>query len=235
MTLFRAALLSCCVAATLVLHAAGGFTATLSQDRFAACGLAVLADAERAALDQLIANEVALRREEDPAVPTAGFSTRCSAEQHQAAGLHRLSPVELAQLDQSIAAVVTRPAPKTRPRLKESEVIYGRPRQPEIHGSISLTYGWGAGGRDFRASSLWVTIEDPDRRFGLGIGVSTSKGDLFPGYYYPDHGYWDYGPRWHPMWESWTDPVETWPRRGVFYPDNISRRYERFLHTGPGW
>jgi hypothetical protein len=99
-------------------------------------------------------------------------------------------------------AIASRPVPRERPRLKESDLLAARKRG-EVHGSVTFAYGWG-GGREFRAGSLWLDYYDPENRFGLGIGITTVDGDGFYGYYpgyhrgryfgspfYPDFDYYD--------------------------------------------
>src|SRR6185369_760647 len=81
------------------------------------------------------------------------------------------------------AAIAARPTPKERPRLKDSDVL--AKNKPQIHGSVTVAYGWGAGGRDMRAGSLWLDYYDPESRIGLGVGLSTSEGGYYG--YYPNY------------------------------------------------
>ena len=175
------------------LRAEGGFVATLSSDAQADAGLTGLSAAERAVLDQLVAQDVASAREQNITEFSSGFISRLTGEERTAAGLDRLTPTQLTRLNDLVAAALAaRPRPKERPRLKESEVLTAA-RQPEIHGSITLAYGWGGGGT-FRGESLWLDYYDPENHFGLSVGLNNFTG---PGYYggYPnDYGY---GPRYY--------------------------------------
>jgi len=192
------------------LHAAvGGFTATLSPEQQAAAGLASLTADERMALDQLVADDLALARRENLTDLGGSFVARRSKADRQHAGLDRLASAELVKLNELVAAALAaRPTPKERPRLKESDVL-GAKRRGEIHGSVTVAYGWGRGGREYRAGSLWLDYQDPDGRFGLGLGISTSGGDGFygyhPGYYYPGGSFADYYPGYYDM-RNYTAP-----------------------------
>ena len=192
-----AALTCCPLAATAPLRAvetAGGFTTTLPADTQAAAGLTILSVAERAALDRLVAQEVASAREQNITEFSGTFTARLAEEDRKAAGLDRLDPAQLAKLNELVAtAIAARPKPKERPRIKDSEV-FAAARQPEIHGSVTLAYGWG-GGRSFMGESLQLDYYDPDHHFGLSVGLNNSTG---PGFYnngYP--GYYGYGPRYY--------------------------------------
>ncbi|MDI1250286.1 MAG: hypothetical protein PSV13_15595 [Lacunisphaera sp.] len=185
-------------AASLLIMAAsaraaeGGFTATLSADKQLAAGLTALTTAERAALDQFVAAELALARSDGKPEFTGTFVSRRSEAERKAAGLDRLTTAQLEKLNEWVAAVLNRPQPKERPRLKASDVLSAA-RENRIHGSVTVAYGWGHGGRDMWAESLWLEYYDPERRFSLGIGLSNYDGDGFfggyPDYYgfYPDY------------------------------------------------
>ncbi len=176
----------------------GGFTATLSLEQKTAAGVATLTADERTALDQLVADDLAFARRENLADLGGTFVSRRTEADRKQAGLDRLSPEQLAKLNELVAtALAARPKPKERPRLKESDVLNGK-RRGEIHGSVTVMYGWGRGGRDYRAGTLWLDYQDPDGRFGLGVGITSVDGDGFygyyPGYYYPGGYYADYYP-----------------------------------------
>ena len=178
---------------------AGGFTATLSTADKAAVGLDGLSMEEWEALDQLVSEDLSYaRREKLTELPDTFVGRRDEAARKQT-GLDKLTAGQLAKLNELVAAAIAaRPTPKERPRLKESDVLAAR-RRGEIHGSVSVTYGWGAGGRDYRAGALWLDYYDPESRVGLGVGLSTSEGGYgyYPGYY-PGYyrgygqGYYDY-------------------------------------------
>lgn len=178
--------------------AEGGFTATLSLEQKTAAGVTTLTADERTALDLLVADDLAFARRENLADLGSTFVSRRTEAARKQAGLDRLGPEQLAKLNEFVAAAIAaRPTPKERPRLKESDVLSAK-RRGEIHGSVTIAYGWGRGGRDYRAGTLWLDYYDPDGRFGLGLGISTFDGDGFygyyPGYYYPGAYYADYYP-----------------------------------------
>jgi len=169
--------------------AEGGFTATLSLEQKTAVGVPTLTADERTALDQLVADDLAFARRENITYLGGSFVSRRTEADRKQAGLDRLAPAQLAKLNELVAAALAaRPQPKERPRLKASDVLSAK-RRGEIHGSVTVAYGWGRGGREYRAGSLWLDYYDPENRFGLGVGISTSDGDglfgYYPGYYYP--------------------------------------------------
>lgn len=184
--------------AGLLRAADGGFTATLSLEQKTAAGVATLTADERTALDLLVTTDLAFARRENLTDLGGTFVARRTESDRKQAGLDRLTPEQLARLNELVAsALAARPAPKERPRLRESDVLSAK-RRGEIHGSVTVAYGWGRGGREYRAGSLWLDYQDPDGRFGLGVGISTSDGDGFygyhPGYYHPGGYYADYYP-----------------------------------------
>lgn len=190
--------------------AEGGFAATLSIEQKTAAGVTTLTADERTALDQLVADDLAFARRENLTDLGGTFVARRTETARQQAGLDRLTPEQLAKLNELVAAALAaRPTPKERPRLKESDVLSAK-RRGEIHGSVTVTYGWGRGGREYRAGSLWLDYYDPERRFSLGLGISTSDGDGYYGYYpgyYPGRFYGDYYPDYHDVRYSSTPRV----------------------------
>lgn len=178
--------------------AEGGFIATLSSEQQAAAGLTHLSADEQTTINTLVAREVSLARQGNVRAFAGTFSSRRKPEERATAGLDHLSAAELAQLDQLVAAAIAAgPAKIELPsRLKSSDVAV-RDRL-KIHGSVTLAYGWGSGGREMRAGSLYTTITDPETGFTLGLGLSQFSGDGWWGYdlddYYFSHpGY--VGPR----------------------------------------
>jgi hypothetical protein len=184
------------MAAVIIQAAQGGFSATLSADQKDSVGISTLTADECAALDQLVAAEVALARKENSVEYESTFVARRTDEQRKQAGLDRLTPDQLTTLNGLVAnAVAASPKPKERPRIKDSEV-FSAVRKPEVHGEFSLTYGRTSGGGDFRAASMWVDYFDPNSGLAIGIGVSRSSGKGLYGFcpdYYPGFGYGGYG------------------------------------------
>jgi hypothetical protein len=172
----------------------GGFTATLSREQRVAAGLDQLNAEETAALDRLVAADLAEARELQVPRLRESFIARRSEAERKEAGLDRLSPEQLAKLDELVAAALAaRPVPKDRPRLKDSDVRSATGRL-QVHGGVSMTYGTG-GGRSFRGVSSWVNYYDPVTGIGLGVGLARASGDGLYGYYpYPYYygaGYYD--------------------------------------------
>ena len=196
--------------------ASGGFVGTLSGNEQAAAGLPALSAGERAALDGLVAAELAEVRQGEPHPPAGTFISRRTAAERTAAGLDRLTAPEQARLNEMVAAALAvRPKPKERPRLKDDDVISAE-RKPEIHGSVSFTYGWGGGGT-FRAGSLWVDYFDPVSGLGVGIGLASISGDGFYGYY-PDY----YGARYGTAAPGYLDASYRGPARDEYFPGSAA-------------
>ncbi len=165
------------------LHGAeGGFSATLSTGQKNTAGFTALSATELTALDQLVADELAYARRENLTALDGTFVARQTETGRKAAGLDRLTPEQVARLNELVAAAITaRPAPKERPRLKDSDVFVKN--KPEVHGSVTFGYGWSRGG-SARFGSFYTEYYDPATRLSLGIGVSTFNGS----------GYWGGGP-----------------------------------------
>ena len=162
----------------------GGFAATLSADQQVAAGLTGLTATERAALNRLIAAESAESRLAEGKVLSGTFGSRRTAAELKETGLDRLSDTELAKLNELIAnATPARLKPKERPRLKDDDVISAKAR-PELHGSVSFTFGQGPGGT-FRGADLWLSYSIPDYGLTLDFGLSRYSGGFLPYRYYP--------------------------------------------------
>lgn len=154
----------------------GGFTATLSSQQQSAAGLTRLSADEQTALNTLVAREVSLARQGNVKAFAGTFSSRRKPAERAATGLDRLSAEEIEQLDLLVAnAIAAGPAQPTLPRrLKPSDVA--RRDRLEIHGEVTLAYGWG-GGREMRAGSVYTEIYDKETGVTLGLGYSQFSGD----------------------------------------------------------
>jgi hypothetical protein len=162
----------------------GGFTATLSSDEQTAAGLTRLSADEQTTLNTLVAREVSLARQGNVKAFAGTFSSRRKPAERAMAGLDRLSPTELEQLDRLVAtAIAAGPAPVALPRPLKPNDVAARKDRLEIHGEVTLAYGWGSGGRDMRAGSLYTEIYDKETGVTLGLGYSQFSGD----------GWWGYG------------------------------------------
>lgn len=180
--LLRAILFGGLLATTSLLRAGeGGFAATLSTNQQVAAGLTELSPVERVTLDLLVAGELAATRRADAPELAGNFDGRRTTAERQAAGLDRLTAAQLAKFNEFVAAALAaHPKPKERPRLKDSEVLAAA-RKNQIHGSVTVAYGWG-GGRDLWAESLWLDYYDPESRVGIGIGLTNFNSSGFYGY-----------------------------------------------------
>lgn len=196
---FAAAFLAVATAASA---ATGGFIATLSSEQQTAAGLVHLSADEQTTLNTLVAREVSLARQGNVKAFAGTFSSRRKPSETTAAGLDRLAPEELAQLDQLVAtAIAAGPTQPSLPQRLNSKDVARAENRLEVHGQVSLAYGWGSGGREMRAGSLYTEIYDKQTGTTLGIGYSQMSGDGWWGYGYPDYGYggygypyyWDYG------------------------------------------
>ena len=174
-------------------HAAeGGFATTLSAEQQTTAGLNKLSATERAALDQFVARELGQVRQGGLTAFNGTFVSRRTGLERQSAGLDRLTPAELTTLDELVAtSLAAHPKPKERPRIKDSDV-FNPPPKPEIHGSLSLTYGRGRGGRSFRGSSFSLDYFDPTTGLGLSVGLANYSGKGFYSYYPDYYGWPDY-------------------------------------------
>ncbi len=158
----------------------GGFSATLTAAQRTATGLDRLTEPERTALNGFIAAEVSLARQGNVRAFAGTFSGRRSAAEKTAAGLDRLTAEELAALDALVAqAIAAGPVQPTVPQKLNPKDVTKTDRL-EVHGEVSLAYGWSRHG-DYRAGSLYTTIYDPVTGVALGIGIAQSYGD----------GWWD--------------------------------------------
>ena len=158
----RLALVAGGLFATASILSAEGFIATLSTEQQAGAGLTQLTPAEQSALDKLVAAEVSGSRLDEGRVLSGTFESRRTDEERKAAGLGRLSAEQLSRLNQLIvAAQISRPQPRERPRIRDDSIIYTKAK-PEVHGSLSLSYGRGAGGRSFHGTDFQVNYSIPE-------------------------------------------------------------------------
>ena len=158
----------------------GGFIATLSAGEQAAAGLTRLTADEQMALNRLVAREVALARQGSVTAFTGTFVSRRQAADHASAGLDRLTVEEQAKLNGLVAAAIAgAPERRVAAKLRKEDVVPNDRLQ--IHGSVSVMYGWGSGGREFHGGSLYTSIYDPDTGIALGLGLSQFSGDGWVG------------------------------------------------------
>ncbi|WP_438481761.1 hypothetical protein [Oleiharenicola lentus] len=217
----------CAIVLTLSAHAAvGGFSATLSNDQQLDAGITLLTIEQRTALDRFVANELGQIKSGKVEEFDGSFVSRRSDDELKTAGLTQLSASQLTKLNEYAAAILDYRAPRERPRLKDSDVFSAK-RKPEVHGEVTLAYGWGSGGREMRAGSMYVNYYDPASRVGIGIGVSQIEGDGFFGY--PGYGFnpWGWGSRYYLNDPFYWGPsyFDTGPGRYGFADDDYSVRH----------
>jgi hypothetical protein len=144
-------------------------------------GLDRLTPDQIAVLDALIRRDTTLRSRAnaDASAPEA-FSRRLNADELRLAGLDTLPAETMARLD---AAISRRQTAILAPFLLSPPVYLARPgkieareqkRERELHGTFSLTYGWGKGGYSEKTGAMTVTMEDPDKGYSLSVGYSES-------------------------------------------------------------
>lgn len=176
-------------AAALLLGATTGraqdpsrFSQTLSVAERTECALTKLSSDQVAVIDALVRRDTATRGTAAPAAETpAVFSQRLTADERKTAGIPTLSPGEVAKLDgfveryQSAKLARTLLAPPSflapsRPRISENDTRKSKER--ELHGTFSLSMGWGSGGYSEKTGAMSVTLEDPAKGYSVTIGYS---------------------------------------------------------------
>ncbi len=153
------------------------FTESLAPADQDSLALTKLSGAEKSALDRLVARDVAAARQGGVTGFRGTFSSRRTAGERAQAGLEKLSAPELAQLDERVArAIATRPLVTPLPRQADTTGIdVSTALKPEIHGRVTLGYGWGGGG-SYRFGSVETSYYDPESRTTLSIGLGTVSG-----------------------------------------------------------
>ena len=136
-----------------------------------------------AVLDALVRRDLAAqaapRRGEPPLA--ARFSQRLSSDERANAGLALLTDQELTRLDalvdQHASAALTRVllappvfVPAGMPlRSAEAKTV------PGVHGSISLSYGFGKGGYSEKTGAMMLNYEDPMHGFSVMFGYAETQ------------------------------------------------------------
>jgi hypothetical protein len=177
------------------------FSSTLSPAQLTDTGLDKLSSDNVAVIDALVRMDVATLRVRNNTIRTTRFSQRRTDHERDIAGIDHLTPEQLAKLDQFVALRIPAPLPPAGADLSYASVSldavpvpYQHP-SPEIHGSFTLTYGWGKGGSVRGADSV-VTYVNPARGFALSVGYSQYKGNGLAPYPYPTDG--SYSPYYRP-------------------------------------
>lgn len=158
------------------------FSHTLSAEEKTAAGLASFTSDEVAALDALVRRDTTVRLNATAAGESEPkpFSQRLSADEQRLTGIAKLAtPEARARLDGFVARFQAAKLARTLlapPRLVAksrltAEETKADPRK-NIHGSFSLSMGWGKGGYSERTGAMELHYVDPDRNFGVSIGYS---------------------------------------------------------------
>jgi hypothetical protein len=158
------------------------FSQTLAISERAEIGFNRLTSDQVAALDALVRRDLAAqsspRRSDVP--PAARFSQRLTADERAVAGLTLFNEKELARLDelvvQNTSAALARAllappvfVPKGMVRLPTEEKRAG-----EIHGSFTLSYGWGKGGYSEKTGGVELNYVDPAHNLAVSFSYSES-------------------------------------------------------------
>ena len=169
------------------------FSQTLKAEDRSAGGFARLSSDEVAVIDALVRRDTVGRvRSATTETPTL-FSQRLTADERRPAGLAKLTDAELSKLDalvdrfQSAKLARTLLAPPTYIARGSRVVPSEAKKEREIHGSFSLSYGWGSGGYSEKTGSMVLTLDDPARRFSITIGYTESHvkgGSIYRDPYY---------------------------------------------------
>ena len=155
------------------------FSQSLSTAERTEVGLEKLSSDNLGVLDALVRRDTVAQGSTRAAPGTAAtFSQRLSPDERRNAGFNLLSAEQLTRLD----ALVSRQQSAHLARTLLSPPVYisrGRIEEPtekkkarEIHGTYSLSYGWGSGGYSEKSGSMVMTMEDPEKHFSISIGYS---------------------------------------------------------------
>lgn len=158
------------------------FSQTVGTPERPLLGLDKLSADQIAVLDALIRRDTTLRSRAnaDANAPDA-FSRRLSADELRLTGLATLPADSLARLD---AAIARRQTAVLAPFLLSPPVYLARPgrieareqkRERELHGTFSLSYGWGKGGYSEKTGAMTVTMEDPEKGLAVSVGYSETQ------------------------------------------------------------
>lgn len=183
----------------------GRFTRSLNAAERSQAGIDRLTSDQAAVLDALVRRDSASRVSVPPAqqqppadskaaakaepLPTpSSFSKRLTAEERRLAGFGSLTAGEMARLDAlierftsaSVARALLAP-PRYISRYSRVEPAEREERR-KIHGSYSLSFGWGKDGYSERTGAMQMTYDDPAGRYSVTIGYAESHVKGGPGY-----------------------------------------------------
>lgn len=172
------------------------FSATLSDTQRAETGLTQLTADNVAVIDALVRQDEATLKRRGSLSGFGTFSQRRSDHEREIAGLAALTPAQLARLDGLAGLRISPPPPMIVSEAKPSKGTPGvlvrpaeRPYALEVHGSMTLSYGWSKAGST-RGGEMMINLQDPDHRFSLNIGYAQYSGKgLTPVYDPADESY----------------------------------------------
>ena len=155
------------------------FSVRLHANEFVEIGLTALTQEELTALNQLVAREVASARQGGVAAFRGNFLSRRTPAERTAAGLDKLTPAGQDRLNQAVAtALAVRNSATTvgvAPAADVGGIDVRTALKPEVHGSVTLGYGWSRGG-SYRFGSVDTWYYDPESRITIGLGVGIVRG-----------------------------------------------------------
>ena len=163
------------------------FSSTLNASERSAAGFAKLTSDQVAVIDALVRRDLTRGSviatptvANPPEAPKATFSQRLTPNERATAGLPTLTALEIAQLDAFVerhqAAKLARTllAPPTYLAPRSAVTPTEKKAEREIHGSYSLSFGFGSGGYSEKTGAMTLTMEDPAKGYSISIGYSES-------------------------------------------------------------
>ncbi len=155
------------------------FSVRLHANEFVAIGLTALTPEELTALNQFVAREIASARQGGVTAFRGTFLSRRTPTERTAAGLDRLSPAGRDRLNQAVATALTVRHAATpvavAPAVDAGGIDVRSALKPEVHGTVTLGYGWGRGG-SYRFGGVDTWYYDPESRITIGLGVGAVRG-----------------------------------------------------------
>lgn len=155
------------------------FSQSVAAEERISTGFHRLNSDQVAVLDVMVRRDTAARSQvrADPDAP-ALFSQRLTPDERRLSGITLLSPAELPLLDAAVARFTNASLSRTllAPPVYISRTARVEPaetkKEREIHGSYSLSYGWGKGGYSEKSGSMLLTLEDPAHRYSISVGYT---------------------------------------------------------------
>jgi hypothetical protein len=154
------------------------FSHSVSPADRAAMGLDRLNSDQLAILDALVRRDATSRldSETEAAKAPGRFSTRLSAGERTNTGLAGFTPEQLAKLDAAVEkhGTVDLARALLAPPVFVDHRSAARPDRKaqkglDVHGSVSLSYGWGKG-YNVKSGSMIVNMSDPAQRYSITLG-----------------------------------------------------------------